>query len=173
MTVTDIMTREFEMVREDATLLEAMHRLRECPLVEDEIGIKCVVVLDAEDRLVGILTQSDVVGEILFPYFVRDLANRAEAAPTIGEQDFSKLAAWAGKVKVRDVMSRNPEILRPGADLFEAADTIVSRKVKSLPVVEDGRVAGIVYRSSLYRKIAEAILDHAPGYDKAASSDEN
>ncbi|MHC4222879.1 MAG: CBS domain-containing protein, partial [Planctomycetota bacterium] len=50
------MTREFEMVREDATLLEAMHRLRECPLVEDEIGIKCVVVLDAEDRLVGILT---------------------------------------------------------------------------------------------------------------------
>jgi CBS domain-containing protein len=157
------MTREFETVRQDATLLEAMHRLRECPLVEDEIGIKCVVVLDEQDQLVGVLTQSDVVGEILFPYFVRDLANRSEALPTIGEHDFHKLAAWAAKVRVRDVMSRDPATLRPEADLFEAADMIVSRKVKSLPVVLDGRVEGIVYRSALYRRIAEAILEHAPG----------
>ena len=46
-------------------------------------------------------------------------------------------------------------------DLFEAADTIVSRKVKSLPVVEDGRVVGVVYRSALYRSMAENILERA------------
>jgi len=158
-TVADIMTREFEVVHEDATLLEAMAHLRDCPLVEDEIGIKCVVVLDSGESLTGVLTQSDVVGEILFPYFVRDLADRGAEQRRIRKEDYRALAAWAGKVKVRDVMTRGPVTLAPKDDLFEAADRIVSRKVKSLPVVENGRVVGIVYRSSLYRHIAESILN--------------
>lgn len=167
MKVRQVMTREFETLRQDASLLEAIRHLRDCPLVEDEIGIKCIVVLDSDDTLVGILTQSDVVGEILFPYFVRDLANRsdeerADIARTIGPGDYRNLAAWASKVKVRDVMSRNPETIPPDSDIFEAADTIVSRRVKSLPVIEEGKVLGIVYRSSLYRHIAEAILQSAP-----------
>lgn len=159
MTVADIMTREFEVVHEDATLFEAMRHLRDCPLVEDEIGIKCVVVLDGSESLTGILTQSDVVGEILFPYFVRDLTDRTDKQRRIRKEDYHALAAWAGKVRVRDVMTKGPVTLSPKDDLFEAADRIVSRKVKSLPVVEDGRVVGIVYRSSLYRHIAGSILD--------------
>lgn len=163
MTVADVMTSEFEVVHETTSLLEAMGHLRDCPLVEDEIGIKCVVVLDGDDRHVGVLTQSDVVGEILFPYFVRDLASTASPPPNFQEQDYGKLAVWASKVKVRDVMSRNPVTLPPDANLFVAADTIVSQKVKSIPVVADGGVVGIVYRSTLYRSIAESILGHAAG----------
>lgn len=161
MNVAEIMTREFEVVDEKATLLDAMRHLRDCPLVQDEIGIKCVVVLNEDDRLAGILTQSDVVGEILFPYFVRDLADRDTELRVIQPDDYRALARWAGKVLVRDVMSRSPVTLNPGDDIFEAADTIVSRKVKSLPVVEDGKVVGIVYRSSLYRQMAESILDQS------------
>jgi CBS domain-containing protein len=159
--VKDIMTREFEVVHEDASLLDAMRHLRDCPLVQDEIGIKCVVVLDKGESLTGVLTQSDVVGEILFPYFVRDLADRTDDQRRIRREDYRALSAWASKVKVRDVMTRGPVTLAPEDDLFEAADRIVSRKVKSLPVVEHGRVVGIVYRSSLYRHIAESILEQS------------
>jgi len=164
-TVDQIMTREFETVRESASLLDAMRHLQDCPEVEDEIGIKCVVVLDNDEKLVGVLTQSDVVGEILFPYFVRDLANRTDEEReqitghrTIDASDYKNLAAWAAKVRVKDVMTRNPETIEPAADLFEAADRIVSRKIKSLPVMKGDKVAGIVYRSSLYRSIADGIL---------------
>ena len=160
MIVNEIMTTEFETIHEDASLLDAIRRLRECPLVEDEIGIKCVIVFDKGDRLVGVLTQSDVVGEILFPYFVRNMANPTEErVRTVEEGDYRSLGAWAAKVRVRDVMSRDPETLAPDADIFVAADMIISRKVKSLPVVEEGKVHGIVYRSALYRNIAEAILN--------------
>ena len=171
MTVADIMTREFEVVSEESSLLDAMRHLRDSPVVQDEIGIKCVIVLDSDNSLVGVLTQSDVVGEILFPYFVRALADRHDGPPAIQQKDYRALAAWAAKVKVRDVMSRCPVTLGPEAGLFDAADTIVSKKVKSLPVVEGDRVVGIVYRSSLYRRIAESILATAPGGDteKAAS----
>ena len=161
MTIADVMTREFEVVREDASLLQAMHHLRDCPLVEDEIGIKCVVVLNEDDSVAGVLTQSDVVGEILFPYFVRDLARGSDRGPAFETKDFDTLAVWAKKVKVRDVMTRDPVTLDLGASLFEAADMIVSRKVKSLPVLENGKVIGIVYRSALYRAIAGSILDRA------------
>lgn len=160
--VAEVMTREFEVVHEDATLLDAMRHLRECPLVEDEIGIKCVVVLDSGENLVGVLTQSDVVGEILFPYLVRGLADRSDRRRTIREEDYRALGGWAAKVRVRDVMTRGPVTLAPKDNLLEAADCMVSRKVKSLPVVENGRVIGIVYRSSLYRHIAESILRQVP-----------
>lgn len=162
MKVSDIMTREFEVVREEASLLDAMRHLRECPLVEDEIGIKCVVVLDRHDHLSGVLTQSDVVGEILFPYFVRDLAGQHNGKPTFSDRDFAALGVWAARVRVKDVMTRKPVTIGPDADAFEAADTLVSRKVKSLPVVQEGKVVGILYRSSLYHRIAESILAVAP-----------
>ena len=58
--------------------------------------------------------------------------------------------------QVRDTIVFDPTVFNG-----EAADTIVSRKVKSLPVVEDGRVVGVVYRSALYRSIAENILQRA------------
>jgi len=157
------MTQAFEIVRGDASLLDAMMSLRESPLVEDEIGIKCVVVLDEKKRLTGILTQSDVVSEILFPYFVRDLASRGDNEAVIRDEDYRALATWAAKVKVRDVMTRRPVTLHPDADLFEAAEAIVRQKVKSVPVVRDGAVEGILYRSALYRHLAAAILERAKG----------
>lgn len=167
MTVAELMTRRFEVVRETSSLLQAIRLLRESPGVEDEIGIKCVIVQDDQGCLTGILTQSDVVGEILFPYFVRDLADRTGGRPRIRDEDYRALGAWASKVRVKDVMSRHPITLHPEADLFEAADAIVSKKVKSLPVVEDGKVVGIVYRSTLYRRIAEAILQRTRDGTKA------
>jgi len=161
MKVADIMTHEFEVVHQDKSLLEAMKHLEDCPYVADEIGIKCVIVLDEDDQVAGILTQSDVVGEILLPYFVRDLANATEsAAPALRTEDFRALGAFARKVKVRDVMTRDVVTLSADEDLFAAADTVVSRKVKSVPVVDDeGRVAGVLYRSKLYRTISEGILE--------------
>ncbi|MGQ0613359.1 MAG: CBS domain-containing protein [Planctomycetaceae bacterium] len=162
MNIADMMTREFEIVREETSLLDAIRHLRECPLVEDEIGIKCVVVLDANDRLAGVLTQSDVVGEVLFPYFVRDLAGQRPGRPRFLKEDFAGLARWASRVKVRDVMSRNPVTITPDADSFEAADTLLSRKVKSLPVLEGEKVVGILYRTALYRHIAESLLEAEP-----------
>ena len=50
MTIAEIMTSEFGFVHEGATLLDAMRHLRDCPLVEDEIGIKCIIVLDEREQ---------------------------------------------------------------------------------------------------------------------------
>ena len=162
MKVRDLMTLQFQIVREEDSLLQAVRRLRECPQVEDELGIKSVIVLDGEDRLRGVLTQSDVVDEVLFPYFVRDLSGLSGEDREFRAGDFEALAVWAAKVQVKDVMTYQPTTVSPDADAFEAADLLTSKRIKSLPVIEEGKVIGILYRSALYRYMASSILACAP-----------
>ncbi len=162
MKVTEIMTRRFETVPEDLSLLEAMERLRESGEVEAEVGIKCVIVVDGAGKMTGVLTQSDVVREMLYPYFVRDLTGERPEHPKFESSDYEALAAWARRLSVGEVMTKNPASIEPGGTGFEAADLLLRQHIKALPVVEDGRVAGIVYRSSLYRRLSEGILQSAP-----------
>ena len=158
MKVTEIMTRRFETIPEDLNLLEAMERLRESGDVEAEVGIKCIVVVDAGGKMTGVLTQSDVVREMLYPYFVRDLAGEREEHPEFKSSDYQALAVWARRLAVGDVMTKGPASIGPEGTAFEAADLLLRHRIKGLPVVEEGRVAGIIYRSSLYRSLSEGIL---------------
>ena len=59
-------------------------------------------------------------------------------------------------------MTTDPITIGPERNAFEAADMLITHKVKSLPVVEDGKVLGILYRSALYRSIAGRVLKEAP-----------
>jgi CBS domain-containing protein len=162
MKVSEIMTRRFETVAEDESLLDAIPRLRESSQVEEEVGIKCIVVQDAEAKMCGVLTQSDVVRELLYPYFVRDLASERAEQPEFLASDFEALGAWAGRLTVKEVMTHDPVTIGPDGTGFEAADLLLRHRIKALPVVEGGRVVGIVYRSSLYRRLAESILKARP-----------
>ena len=56
--VKEVMTSQVHTVQPDATLAEAGRRL-----IEYKIG--CVVVTDADDRVVGILTESDFVRGVI------------------------------------------------------------------------------------------------------------
>jgi predicted transcriptional regulator len=55
---------------------------------------------------------------------------------------------------VVDVMSQHVVTVPAGADLVEAADLLVSTAVKSLPVVENGRVVGVISRRDIIHVLA-------------------
>ena len=57
-------------------------------------------------------------------------------------------------VRVVEVMSRHVLTVPAGADLAEAADLMVSTVAKSLPVVEDNRVVGMLSRRDLIAVLA-------------------
>lgn len=46
--------------------------------------------------------------------------------------------------KVKDVMTRDPEVARPDMTLREAAERMKARNIGSLPVCENGRLVGIL-----------------------------
>ena len=84
-----------------------------------EYNIGALVVMDETNLPVGILSERDIT---------RALAN--------DEQIFSKL--------VSDLMTKNVITALPQDDLISVANTMTEKRVRHLPVVEKGKLVGIV-----------------------------
>ena len=82
---------------------------------------------------VGSLPVCSLDGHIRGIVTDRDIVLRCVAAESAPEQ-----------TKVREIMSRGVVSVGPRADVREAARLMASEQVRRLPVVEDGRVVGIL-----------------------------
>lgn len=100
-----------------AAELMRVHKIRHLPVV------------DAGGKLVGIVTDRDV-RQILFAPAMR---NRTIDLGTLAEQ-----------ITVEEIMSSPAITTTPYADLAEAAKIMHERKIGALPVVERGKVVGIL-----------------------------
>jgi len=87
-------------------------------------GIGGVVVLE-DDEIVGIFTERDVLRRIV--------AERRDPAAT----------------PIREVMTAPVTTCRPGATLEECEALFTERRIRHLPVVEDGGVEGIITSGDL------------------------
>lgn len=79
-------------------------------------------------RLVGIVTDRDIV--------IRAVAAGKDARGT----------------KVSEVMSADPVCISPDTDVDEAAKVMADRQIRRLPVVDDGKLAGILVIGQLARR---------------------
>lgn len=84
-----------------------------------------------DGQLTGILTDRDIV--------VRAVAEGLDAAARVG-----------------DVASRNPVTVEPGEDLDDAMELMARHRIRRLPVVEDGRLVGVVSQADVALGAKEA-----------------
>ena len=134
MLVREVMTAPAVTVSERATVKEAISLL-------DRHDIAALPVLDARGQLVGVVSEADVIRETVLPDpRVRDLPVRLTTTPVLA--------------RVADVMSNHPLTVTGGTELATAADLLTSTVVKSLPVVEHGRVVGMLSRRDIIRVLA-------------------
>lgn len=133
MRVSELMSRNVVTIKAADSCLEAvsrMHgaRVRHLPVVSDAGG------------LIGIVTDRDLRHHLFAPRVLKDVG-------TIAVDVILKA------VPVKDVMSF-PVISVPAkADIVEVARIMLEDKVGSLPVVEGGKVVGIVTETDLLRQI--------------------
>ena len=90
-------------------------------------GVGALPVCDGDGRVRGILTDRDVAVRCVA------LGERPEETP------------------VAEIMSRHVLTIPPGADARQAAQFMAQGQVRRLPVVEDGRLVGIVSLADLAR----------------------
>ena len=136
MLVRELMTSPAVTIRPDATVKEAARRLT-------EHGITAMPVVDGRGALVGVLSEADVIRETVLP------DPRAHERPV-------HVATGAIGVRVGDVMSHFPLSVRSDSDLAAAAELMTGTAVKSLPVVEAGRVVGVVSRRDIVAVLARS-----------------
>ncbi len=144
MIVADVMTTEVVAVDPETSLAEAAgwmvrHRVSGLP------------VLDAAGKLIGILTEGDLLHRPELGTcgrqagwmrgILRAETLAAEYAHTHGRQ-------------VGDVMTRNPSFVRPDLPLAKAAELMRQKQVKRLPVVREDSLVGMLSRFDILRALA-------------------
>ena len=110
-------------------------------------------VVDEQGRLVGILCQSDLVTQqkafrVPSFFFLLDGFIPLQS-PRKVEEDVQRMAA----AEVGQLMTANPCFVSPDAPLHEVAALMVDKKYHTLPVVEHGRLVGVVGKEDMLRTL--------------------
>jgi CBS domain-containing protein len=100
--------------------------------------VRHLPVVDATDRLLGVITQRDVLKA--------SMSSVAGADPVAHQR-------WLERVLVREVMTKKPITISPEADLSEAVDKLLLGKFGCLPVVEQGKLIGLITETDLLRHL--------------------
>lgn len=146
LTVADVMSRAVARVGPDAPVGEVV------TLLIDR-ALRALPVVDADRRVVGIITDGDLLtrGATALPVRLQQLLPLSERA--------AQVAALAQQPRrAADVMTAGPITLPATTPLAEAAATMARHDLKRLPAVDaDGRLVGMVSRSDLLKTVAEGL----------------
>lgn len=147
MLVRQVMTTDVVTFTPEETVEVATRRLLE----RDVDGAP---VVDADGRVVGVLSSDDLlVQETQLHYpTVFSLFGAYLELPS-SHRRFEEELRRAVAAVVRDVMDREPVTCGPDDTLERAATLMHERKVSRLPVIDDGRLVGIVARGDLLRAL--------------------
>jgi CBS domain-containing protein len=139
MKISEIMSRPVISVKADTGIKEAARLLV-------ELGISALPVVDAQEALVGIVSEAD-----LLPIETRP-DPRTQATPVTP-------TAGGSPKTVSEVMTRDVLTVSTGTEVSRAARLMLDAGIKSVPVVDGRRVIGIVSRRDLVRVIARRDID--------------
>ena len=108
-------------------------------MIKNKIG--SMVVVEGSGEVVGIATERDIIEDVIIS------GKNSE------------------EIKVQDIMTKGLVSIDPNTTLEEAAEIMVNRKIKKLPVIDRGRLVGIVtatdliaYENKLVEKISTIIM---------------
>lgn len=146
MVARDVMTTRVVTVKPESSVREVAQLLL-------EHRISAVPVVDADGRILGIVSEGDLIGR-----------------PEIGTpRRRSWWLAWFGGAgegaaeyvkahgrHARDVMTRGVVSIAEDTPLGEVAQLLEERQIKRVPVVHDEKLVGIVSRADLLRALASA-----------------
>ena len=142
-TVAEVMRRRPITIDPDAPVGTAM-------AVMVERGVRHLPVVDDDGRLVGMLTDRDIRSAVVAPALAERLPRRlrrlANALQERGEA-----------LRVSDAMTWDCRTTRPDASLAQAAAVMLDGRFGCLPVIENGRLVGILTEHDVLRVLAERL----------------
>lgn len=136
MRVSDLMSRDVATVGVSDSCGEAVARM-----VRQKI--RHLPVVERDGKLVGVVTDRDLRHRLFEPRVMKEIG-------TVSVDQILKT------VPVKDIMSTPVVTVGPQDELETAARVMLEDKVGSLPVVENGRVVGIITETDLLRQIVRA-----------------
>jgi len=142
MIVAKRMMRTPVFLDEDDSMKTAMDTLK-------DREIRHLPVLKGGAKLVGILTETDI----------------KQASPsTATALEIREVYYLLDKIKVKQIMTKRPYTISPTAPIEEAAMVMRDKKIGCLPVMEEGRLVGILTETDILDAFIESMGVRGPGH---------
>jgi len=142
MIVAKRMMRNPVFVDENDSMKKAMDLLK-------DREIRHLPVLKDGEKLVGIVTERDI--------------KQASPSPATA-LEIREIYYLLDKVKVKQIMTRRPYTISPTAPIEEAALIMREKRIGCLPVVEEGRLVGILTETDILDAFIESMGVSGTGY---------
>src|SRR5271166_3205954 len=149
MRAMDVMTTHVITVGPDTSVQEVAKIL-------SERSISGVPVVDAENRLIGIVSEGDLLHRVETGTERRvQRRRRSWWLDTIGsEEELARDYVKSHGRTAGDVMTREVVSVSDTTELADIANLLETKRIKRVPVVRDGKLVGIVSRANLVRALA-------------------
>jgi len=119
--------------RRDIRAVTEKDTVLDCAKTMKDLHVAAMIVVDGTGKLIGIVTERDMVQRVL--------AKGLDPKTTT----------------MADIMTRNPDTLKPDDSAADALELMRSRNFRHLPVAEDGRCVAMVSIRDLYAAVQEAL----------------
>lgn len=133
---TPVITTDPDTLMLDAQKLMKEHRIRRLPVV------------DKKDKLVGLVTQDRL----------REVSPSPATSLSVWELNY-----LLAKMKVKDVMVKNVTTVTPDTTIEEAASLGQNKNIGTLPVVDKGKLVGIVTTTDMFKILTQVLGFGQPG----------
>jgi acetoin utilization protein AcuB len=134
MRIRDMMTKNPVTVDSETLVMDAQKIMK-------ENSVRRLPVVD-KGKLLGIVTKHDIL----------------EASPSPATSlSVHELNYLLSKMKVKEIMKKNPVTLTPDTPFEEALKIGQEKKIGSFPVVENGKLVGIATESDIVRFLTRAL----------------
>jgi len=115
--------------------------------------ISGMLVVDGDKRLLGVITESDLIDQQARLHLPTVMAMFDMVIP-LGEKKFEEELARMQAMIAGNLMSMDVRTVDVNADLAEIASLMGEVDVHHLPVLEEGSVAGLISRREIIQALA-------------------
>ena len=152
LTARHVMTTRFHTLRPETPIAEAVKIFRQAGEEQGQT-VFGLLVTEASGRLVGLLSMYDIL-LLLRPKHIHIWGEMADL-----EVDGILEAACrrAKSVLVGDIMTTEVITITPDTHLLHIIDIMIKKHVRRLPVLEGGKILGLVYLSAVFNHLLERL----------------
>ena len=146
MKISEIMSTEVVSVTPDTKITQAAKLLL-------ERHINGLPVVDEDNNLVGIICQSDLIHQqkkLPLPTVFTLLDG---LIPLTSMSHMQKEVEKMAATDVHKAMTANPTSVTPDTDLEDVAELMVSKNFHTIPVVDQGKLVGIVGKEDVLKTL--------------------
>jgi CBS domain-containing protein len=148
MKAKDIMSKDVITVRKDTTVEEIAHLL-------SEKNISGVPVVDEEGKVIGMVTEKDLLYKDIEPHFPPVVEILGGLIFLKGVKQYNEELRKLVATKAEEIMTKKVVTVELDTEVERIAELMIEKDINRIPVVDKLKVVGIVSRADVVRYISQ------------------